>query len=69
MALLGMNKTTRNMKRILLITTIIMAAISCNNINPFLTEWDTPYGIPDFTQIREKHYIPAFAMGIRQQQG
>ena len=57
------------MKRILLITTIIMAAISCNNINPFLTEWDTPYGIPDFTQIREKHYIPAIEMGIRQQQG
>lgn len=57
------------MKRILLITTIIMAAISCNNINPFLTEWDTPYGIPDFTQIQEKHYIPAIEMGIRQQQG
>ena len=46
-----------------------MAAISCNNINPFLTEWDTPYGIPDFTQIQEKHYIPAIEMGIRQQQG
>ncbi len=57
------------MKRILLLTTIIMAAISCNNINPFLTEWDTPYGIPDFTQIQEKHYIPAIEMGIRQQQG
>ena len=57
------------MKRILLITTIIMAAISCNNINPFLTEWATPYGIPDFTQIQEKHYIPAIEMGIRQQQG
>ena len=57
------------MKRILLITTIIMAAVSCNNINPFLTEWDTPYGIPDFTQIQEKHYIPAIEMGIRQQQG
>ena len=46
-----------------------MAAVSCNNINPFLTEWDTPYGIPDFTQIQEKHYIPAIEMGIRQQQG
>ena len=45
-----------------------MAAISCNRINPFLTEWDTPYGIPDFTQIEEKHYIPAIEMGILQQQ-
>lgn len=56
------------MKKILLIISIIMAAISCNRINPFLTEWDTPYGIPDFTQIEEKHYIPAIEMGILQQQ-
>ena len=64
-----MNKTPRNMKKILLITSIIMAAVSCNTNNPFLTGWDTPYGIPDFTQIQEKHYIPAIEMGIRQQQG
>ncbi|MBQ8809923.1 MAG: M3 family metallopeptidase [Bacteroidales bacterium] len=57
------------MKKILLITAIIMAAVSCNTNNPFLTGWDTPYGIPDFTQIQEKHYIPAIEMGIRQQQG
>ncbi len=57
------------MKKILLITSIIMAAVSCNTNNPFLTRWDTPYGIPDFTRIQEKHYIPAIEMGIRQQQG
>ena len=57
------------MKKILLISSIIMAAVSCNTNNPFLTGWDTPYGIPDFTQIQEKHYIPAIEMGIRQQQG
>ena len=45
-----------------------MAAVSCNSINPFLTEWDTPYGIPDFSQIKEKHYVPAVEVGIRQQQ-
>ena len=56
------------MKRILLILTVIMAAVSCNRINPFLTEWDTPYGIPDFEQIKEKHYVPAVEMGILQQQ-
>ncbi len=56
------------MKKILLFTSIIMAAISCNTNNPFLTEWDTPYGIPDFNQIKEKHYIPAIEIGIRQQQ-
>ena len=57
------------MKKTLLITSIIMAAVSCNTNNPFLTGWDTSYGIPDFTQIQEKHYIPAIEMGIRQQQG
>ena len=45
-----------------------MAAVSCNRINPFLSEWDTPYGIPDFEQIKEKHYVPAVEMGILQQQ-
>ena len=56
------------MKKIILIFTIVMAAVSCNRINPFLTEWETPYGIPDFGQIKEKHYIPAIELGIRQQQ-
>ena len=45
-----------------------MAAISCNNTNPFLSGWDTPYGIPDFGAVKEKHYIPAFEAGIAQQQ-
>lgn len=57
------------MKRVLLLSFIVMAALSCNKINPFLTEWDTPYGIPDFDAVKEKHYIPAVKMGIRQQQG
>ncbi|MBQ8839470.1 MAG: M3 family metallopeptidase [Bacteroidales bacterium] len=56
------------MKRILYLILIVMSAISCNRINPFLTEWDTPYGIPDFGRIKEKHYIPAIEMGILQQQ-
>ena len=45
-----------------------MAAVSCTTKNPFLTEWNTPYGIPDFTQIQESHYIPAIEAGIAQQQ-
>ena len=57
------------MRKLSLIAIVIMAAVSCNTSNPFLTGWDTPYGIPDFTQIQEKHYIPAIEMGIRQQQG
>ena len=45
-----------------------MAAVSCTNQNPFLSEWDTPYGIPDFGKIQDKHYIPAIEEGIRQQE-
>ena len=44
-----------------------MTAISCNT-NPFLSSWDTPYGIPDFGKVKEKHYVPAVEAGIAQQQ-
>ena len=55
------------MKKILFISAIIMTFVSCSS-NPFLTGWDTPYGIPDFGKIQEKHYVPAVEAGIRQQQ-
>ena len=45
-----------------------MATMSCTDKNPFLSEWETPYGIPDFGKIEEKHYIPAIEEGIRQQE-
>ena len=32
--------------------------------NPFLTEWDTPYGVPPFDQIEDAHYMPAVEAGI-----
>ena len=48
-----------------------MAAVACapkKASNPFLTEWDTPYGIPDFSAVEESHYLPAVEAGIEQQQ-
>ena len=56
------------MKKVLYTAAIMVAAASCNNTNPFLTDWDTPYGIPDFGAVKEKHYVPAFEAGIAQQQ-
>ena len=56
------------MRQLSLIAIVIMAAVSCNRTNPFLTEWNTPYGIPDFEAVQEKHYVPAVEAGIRQQQ-
>ena len=45
-----------------------MTTVSCNMTNPFLSSWDTPYGIPDFGKVKEKHYITAVEAGIAQQQ-
>ena len=56
------------MKKTFLIFTMIMAAVSCNTSNPFLSSWDTPYGIPDFGKVKECHYVPAVREGIAQQQ-
>ena len=56
------------MRKLSLIAIVIMAAVSCNRTNPFLTEWNTPYGIPDFEAVQEHHYVPAVEAGIRQQQ-
>ena len=61
-----MKTNTLYMKRILLSIAIIMTAVSCS-VNPFFTSWETPYGIPDFTQVKEKHYVPAVIIGIAQQ--
>ena len=36
--------------------------------NPFMKEWDTPYGVPPFDQIKTTDYLPAIQEGIRQQQ-
>ena len=56
------------MKRIFILLSLMIAAVSCSTGNPFLSEWDTPYGIPDFTKIQEAHYIPAIQAGIAQQE-
>ena len=62
------NQIPIDMKRVLVLLTFIMTVVSCNRINPFLTAWENEYGIPDFEQIKEKHYIPAIEFGILQQQ-
>lgn len=35
--------------------------------NPFMEEWDTPYGVPPFDKIKTEHYLPAFEEGMKQQ--
>ncbi len=35
--------------------------------NPFLQEWNTPFGVPPFDKISESDYLPAFEEGMKQQ--
>lgn len=56
-------------KSIYLMAALAMTACSGGNkTNPFLTEWDTPYGIPPFSLIGTEDYIPAIKIGIEQQE-
>lgn len=48
---------------------LLMALVSCNSQktageNPFLSEWDTPYGVPPFDKILPEHFMPAFERGM-----
>lgn len=59
------------MKKVLTFAFAIMAMTACTTktgTNPFLAEWDTPYGIPPFDKIQIDDYIPAIKAGIGQQQ-
>ena len=47
---------------------MIVAMTACAPKNPFLQEWDTPYGIPPFDKITLADYIPAVKAGIEQQE-
>jgi peptidyl-dipeptidase Dcp len=35
--------------------------------NPFFSEWNTPFGVPPFDEIKNEHYLDAFQEGIRQE--
>ena len=46
---------------------MVTALSACTRSNPFLQEWDTPYGIPPYDRIRLTDYIPAIEAGIAEQ--
>jgi peptidyl-dipeptidase Dcp len=41
--------------------------MSQNAENPFFSEWTAFYGVPPFDKILNKHYMPAFLEGMKQQ--
>lgn len=61
-----------NMKRLILIT-VLLFIVSCQqkskmdpNINPFFQEWNTPYEVPPFLDIKDEHYMPAYQQGMKE---
>ncbi len=64
-------------KAAIFFTCLVLLLVSCSKqtketsadtalANPFLEEWDTPFGVPPFEQIKEEHYMPAFEEGMKQ---
>ena len=58
-----------------LILVLFVAFWACNNntennessMNPFFTEYNTPYDIAPFDKIKNEHFMPAFDKGIEEQ--
>lgn len=58
------------MKSILMIifsALILFTSCSKEEENPFLTEWNTPFGTPPFDKIENKHFLPAFDEAFKAQ--
>lgn len=67
---------TKNVFSILTVLTLTVMFSSCNQPkeaeetlanNPLLMEWDTPFGVPPFDQIKEEHFEPAFEVAMQEQ--
>ena len=54
------------MKKSVLFGIAAITLMACNNQNPFLSEQNTPYGVPAFDKIKTEHYMPAFEAAIAQ---
>ena len=59
------------MKRIGIFVTVILLFTGCKtkmkSDNPFFNDWDTPFEVPPFEQIRTSHYMPAFLKSFDEQ--
>ena len=60
------------MKKLSTLILLAFFSFSCSNsmensMNPFFTDYDAPYQIPPFDEIKEEHYMPAFERGMKEQ--
>ncbi|NDW13488.1 M3 family peptidase [Bacteroides sp. 214] len=61
------------MKKIMIAISLAAVVSACDSpskkgadVNPFFTEYTTPYGIPPFEDIKFEHYMPAFLKGMEE---
>ncbi|MCF0177505.1 MAG: M3 family metallopeptidase [Bacteroidales bacterium] len=52
------------MKKIFLLVLTVLALSACAEKNPLLKEWNTPFGIPPFEEVKPEHYVPAIMKAI-----
>lgn len=62
------------MKKLVYLLSVTTLLSNCNNTkesmengNPFYSEYQTPYGVPPFEQIKDEHYMQAFEDGMAEQ--
>ena len=58
------------LKRVIMIfisSILIFTACTTKEKNPFLTEWNTPFGTPPFDKIKTEHYFPAYKAALKAQ--
>ncbi|WP_299361973.1 M3 family metallopeptidase [Winogradskyella sp.] len=63
------------MKKLLFFAAIVLLSACQNQTektempvsdNPFFEEWDTPFEVPPFNEIKNEHYMPAFKKGMEE---
>jgi len=52
---------------VLIGSSLLFAACTTEEKNPFLTDWDTPFGTPPFDKIKTEHYPPAYETALKAQ--
>ena len=60
------------MKKVSTLILLAFFSFGCSNsmeksMNPFFTDYDAPYQIPPFDEVKEDHYMPAFEKGMKEQ--
>ena len=57
-------------KTFIMLLIIAVGAVSCRKEtceNPFYCDWNTPFEVPPFDQIKFEHFKPAYLKGMEEQ--